>query len=106
MPRCQAQLQLTSATPIESQMLTRRIANLLGVCSALALALFWVLLLTAPRWYMKPWHMKLPGEVATKMTVLAAVAASSFASLKGSRWWLLALVAALVTLGVVLQAPV
>lgn len=87
-------------------MLTKKIANSLGVCSTVTIALFWILLWNVPRWHAKGWYAKLPGEVATKTIILAALAASIFASLKGSRLWLITVIIAVVTAGILLTAPV
>jgi hypothetical protein len=73
-------------------------ANLLGLAGALVVVYFWTLaVLSSYR------EVHFPGELGGVMlSLLAALAASAIATVKGSRLWLLSLLAALVTIVIVM----
>ena len=76
------------------EIVATRIANLLGVLSALVVVLFWALLLTPTDSH---WHVRFRGGLALEVITLAALLAAIFACTRGSRWWLIGLIASLLT---------
>ena len=73
-------------------MLARKAAHLAGTFSAVIVVFFWTTVFTANRW-----HFPLRSWESVVMMLLAALAASIFACVKGSRRWTIAFIGALLT---------
>jgi len=81
----------------------RRAANVIGAISAAVVVTFWALVLSP----LLGWDVKFPYEIViTKLVVPAAFFGCIYASFKGSRWWLSALVVSFIALITVVIAPV
>ena len=81
----------------------RRTANFVGAISAAIVTTFWFLVLSP----LLGWNVNFPYEIViTKLVVPAAVFGCIYASFKGSRWWLIALVVSFIALITVVIAPV
>lgn|GEM_PF-4262652 len=74
-------------------MITKRVANRMGMCSVAIVAVFWFLALTP----VGPKLDFLHDEVVVEIGIMIALLSSIVAVSKGSRWWSLSVIASLAT---------
>jgi hypothetical protein len=75
-------------------MVTKKVANGLGICSVAIIASFWFLVLNPFRWNLGFLNDTIISEIAVLMALLGSIVAF----FKASRWWSLSILTSLLTL--------